>query len=169
VRLIQLAVNRGRAIVIVLNKMDCIVGKDGQEALRTAVETLLANTLDEIHGVEVIKLSAMEWRDGHIQSASLYDAVQRARQRWERRVPTSALTRFAARFNESNAIGMRRAKIHRPAVKFIAQERVRPPAFRMDGSSAVSDTYLKSLVNALREEFGFQGVPIRIRRPRGRP
>jgi GTPase len=166
VRLVEVAITEGRAIVLVINKMDCVQHPEHLANLREIASRHVRTALSEISGVEIVEMSAKDWNDDDGQATRLYEAIQRARSRWERRIPTSALTRFLHRFNELRSIGRSRAKGNNPpAAKFMSQRKVRPPVFRLDGSSAVSDNYIKSLTNAIRQEFGFQGVPIRIRRP----
>jgi GTPase len=167
VKIAHVVITEGRAIVLVVNKMDCMTGSTQVQELREAIAQRTRTALHQIAGVEVVEMSAHDWdRTGMTQAAKLYGAIQRARVRWERRVGTSALTRYVTRFNETIAIGMSGAKRGRRGVtKFISQRKVRPPMFRLDGSSAVSDNYIQALTNGIRSEFGFEGVPIRIKRP----
>jgi GTPase len=162
---VQVAITEGRAIVLVINKMDCIRSPQSVTNLREVTKRQVRTALNEISGVEILELSAKEWNEGESQTARLYNAIQSARQRWERRIPTSVLTRFVLRFNASRAIGRSSKGHNRGVTKFMSQKKTRPPVFRLDGSAALSDNYIKSLTNAIREEFGFQGVPIRIKRP----
>jgi GTPase len=166
VKIAQIAITEGRAIVIVLNKIDCLKTHRERNEARESLKDQMRSSLHQIQGVEVVEMSAREWSEGLTQSAKLYGAIQRARTRWERRIPTSALTRYVTRFNETVAIGMSGAKRgRRGATRFISQKKTRPPMFRLDGSSAVSDNYIQSLTNGIRNEFGLEGVPIRIKRP----
>lgn len=167
VKIAHVVVAEGRAIVLVVNKMDCIQGEGQKVAeLREQLAYQIRTSLHHVAGVEVVEMSARSWASDPTQAARLYGAIQRVRERWEKRIPTSALTRYVTRFNESTALGMRGAKRgRRGTTKFISQKKTRPPMFRLDGSSAVSDNYIQALTNGIREEFGFQGVPIRIKRP----
>lgn len=164
VKLVDLAVAEGRAIVLVANKIDRI--KDRKE-WRALLDTDVRNKLHSIPGVEVVELSASEWDLGDVYSGKLFGAVHRARSRWEKRVSTSALNRFLRDFNERAYVtGSAQAKRNRRGVaKFMSQKKIRPPLFRIDGASAVSQNYLKQLTNELRRQFGYHGVPIRLRRP----
>lgn len=169
VKLLDIAVTYGRAVVIVVNKMDTIKSDmsrlgDWRIGLRYKVD----NKVSELSGVETVEVSAKEWTTDPTHMTKLFNAVQRARTRWEKRIPTSALNRFVAKFNEQLSVGgpvkgERRNRIG--VTKFITQKKIRPPMFRLDGSSAVSLNYVRSLTNAIRQEFGFQGVPIRVKRP----
>lgn len=166
-KLLDVTVTEGRAVVIVVNKMDKL-RVDDLEEWRLKLRYSLNTKVEQLSGVETVEMSAKNWHENPNQVKRLYHAVQRARSRWEKRIPTSALNRFVTRFNERMSVGSgvqgeRRNRIG--VTKFITQKKIRPPMFRLDGSSAVSMNYLRSLTNAIRNEFGFQGVPIRVKRP----
>ncbi|CAN8067381.1 unnamed protein product [Agarophyton chilense] len=166
-KLLDVVVTEGRAVVLVVNKIDTLDQND-ISAWRTRLRFDVDNKLEQLKGVEVVEMSAKNWEDDPMQGKRLYEAIQRARERWEKRVPTSALNRFVKGFNERMSVGggTRGERRNRVGVtKFITQKKIRPPMFRLDGSSAVSVNYLRALGNALRHEFGFEGVPIRVKRP----
>ena len=50
-----------------------------------------------------------------------------------------------------------------PARVCLCQIRTQPPTFAIFANRKdIPESYLRFLVNALREEFGFQGCPIRV-------
>lgn len=165
-KLLDLVVTEGRAAVLVVNKMD-LVDLDDQDEWRMQMRYRVDKKLEDLRGVEVIEMSAKKWEEDSKQMGRLFGAVHRAWKRWEKRVPTAQLNRFVTKFNERMRIGGgTKAKRNRIGVtKFVSQRKIRPPMFRLDGSSAVSTNYVRSLSNALRLEFGFEGVPIRVKRP----
>ncbi|PXF50014.1 GTPase Der [Gracilariopsis chorda] len=167
VKLMDVVVTEGRAAVLVVNKMDKI-GPPDLDQWRAELRYSVDHKLEQLKGIEVVEMSAKDWHQDPSQAQRLYAAVQRARGRWEKRIPTSALNRFVKGFNERMAVGggtqgERRNRIG--ITKFITQKKIRPPMFRLDGSSAVSMNYLRALTNAIRHEFGYEGVPIRVKRP----
>lgn len=170
-KLMDLVVTHGRAVVLVINKMDRVNPRD-MKAWRDALRYRVDSKLSEVAGVEMVEVSAKTWDKDNEQMRMLFDATLRAWNRWERRVPTAQLNRFVQRFNERVSVGggTKGAKRNRMGVtKFVTQRKIRPPVFRLDGASAVSMNYLRALTNAIRHEFGLQGVPIRVKRPsRGR-
>lgn len=166
-KLLDVAITEGRAVVIVVNKMDKLETEDIEE-WRLSMRYVIDKKVDALQGVEVVEMSAKDWSNGASQARRLFYAVQRAREKWEKRIPTSALNRFVTQFNERLSVGgrIKGEKRNRIGVtKFISQKKIRPPLFRLDGSSAVSMNYLRALTNAIRKEFGFEGVPIRVKRP----
>lgn len=165
-KLLDLAVTEGRAVVLVVNKIDKIT-EERLNDWRLSLRYKADHKLTELSGVELIEMSAKNWENGPQQSRDLFNSIQNAREKWEKRIPTSMLNRFVQRFNDSLSVGSKAgARRNRIGVtKFITQKKIRPPMFRLDGSSAVSLHYLRSLTNAIRKEFGFEGVPIRVKRP----
>jgi GTP-binding protein len=89
-------------------------------------------------------------------------AIQQAYAIWNRRVPTAALNRWfehAVTANPPPAVSGRRLKLN-----YITQNKARPPSFVLfcSRADAVPQSYLRYLVNSLREAFELPGTPIRI-------
>lgn len=81
---------------------------------------------------------------------------------WNKFIPSSDLTRFWRKIEKSTNIPMKNTRIHR-----IKQTHARPPTFVLRLQSKDLDAYVRgplmSLIrNAICEEFGFRGVPVRI-------
>ena len=77
-------------------------------------------------------------------------------------MPTAALNRWfddALAANPPPAPGGRRIKL-----RYITQSSVRPPRFVVFGTrlDALPASYERYLVNGIRRELGFDGVPIRV-------
>ncbi len=81
---------------------------------------------------------------------------------WNRRLPTSALNRWfeqAIQANPPPAVSGRRLKLN-----YITQVKARPPSFVLfcSRADAIPRSYLRYLINSLRETFDLPGTPIRI-------
>lgn len=166
-KILDVALTEGKALVLVVNKMDTLDVSD-MAHWRERLQYEINHKASGFKGVEVVEMSAKEWGDGVGQPKKLFEAVQRARESWEKKITTAALNRFITSFNDRISVGkgFPGAKRNRiGTAKFITQKKIRPPMFRLDGSAAVSLNYLRMLSNAIREEFGFHGVPIRVKRP----
>jgi GTP-binding protein len=92
----------------------------------------------------------------------LMAAVFRAHDQWNRRLPTAALNRWLADIlahHPPPAAAGRRIRL-----RYLTQAKARPPSFVLFGSrtAALPASYLRYLENALREDFGLKGTPIRI-------
>lgn len=154
-RIADLVEREGRALVIGMSMWDIAERKPGTlSRLRAEADHRLA----QLKGVPVIGVSGLTGEG----LERLMQAVIEAHAVWNKRAPTAALNRFLQRALADNppptAAG-------RP-IKFnyLTQPKSRPPSFVLFGSraDAVPDSYLRYLVNGLRETFGLPGTPIRI-------
>jgi GTPase len=154
-RIADLIEREGRALVIAVNKWDLIDRKPGQiSALRKDAN----HWLPQVAGAPIIAVSGLlgEGIDGLMQ------AVVDAYAIWNKRVPTSALNRWfeqAISANPPPAVSGRRLKLN-----YITQTKARPPSFVLfcSRADAVPQSYLRYLVNSLREAFSLPGTPMRI-------
>jgi GTP-binding protein len=159
--LADLVAKEGRAVVLALSKWDAV--EDKPQKLRD-IEGKLEDVLPEIRGVPVVRLSAKQGTG----LDELMKAILLAEKRWNSRITTSKLNRWleaALARNAPPAPSGRRIKI-----RYATQVSARPPTFALFGNqlSRLPDSYLRYLMNALRESFDLAGVPIRLVRRGGR-
>ncbi len=151
----RLIEREGRACVIALTKWDAV---DDRAKGKQAALDRISISLSQMKGITLIPLSA-ETGEG---VNKLFPAIRETYEKWNLRVPTSALNRWfehaLERFPPPLVEG-RRLKL-----RYITQVKARPPSFALFGTRAeqVPDTYVRYLVNSLREAFEMPGVPIRI-------
>lgn len=148
-------VEEGRALIIAINKWDMV--EDRQKTFN-AIKDTLGLQLAQAKDVPLIAFSA-ETGQGLDR---LMPAVLAIHQTWNKRVPTAALNRWlldAVDTNPPPAPKGRRIKI-----RYITQVKTRPPTFVLfvNRADALPDSYVRYLVNELREVFDLQGVPIRL-------
>ena len=154
-RIADLIEREGRSLVIAVNKWDLIDGKPGQiSALRKDAD----HWLPQVAGVPIVAVSGLlgEGID------RLMQAIVEAYAVWNKRVPTSALNRWfeqAVSANPPPAVSGRRLKLN-----YITQTKARPPSFVLfcTRADALPQSYLRYLVNSLREAFALPGTPVRI-------
>ena len=153
--LCDLVAREGRAVVLALSKWDLVEEK--QKKLKDVLSDL-EDVLPEIRGVPVVTLSAKQERG----LDKLLEAVLSAMERWNRRIPTSQVNRWlegAIERNPPPAPSGRRIKI-----RYATQASARPPTFAIFGNqlSKMPESYVRYLMNGLREAFDLKGVPIRF-------
>jgi GTP-binding protein len=154
-RIADLIEREGRALVIGMSMWDIAERKPGALArLRAEADRRLA----QVKGVSVVGVSGLTGEG----LERLMQAVLDAHAVWNKRVPTAALNRFLQRALADNpppAVSGRPIKLN-----YLTQPKSRPPSFVLFGTraDAVPDSYLRYLVNGLREEFDLPGTPIRI-------
>jgi GTPase len=154
-RIADLIEREGRAIVLAVNKWDLVERKPN---LISALRTDADHWLPQVKGAPIVAVSGLmgEGID------RLMTAIQQAYAIWNRRVPTAALNRWfehAVSANPPPAVSGRRLKLN-----YITQTKARPPSFVLfcSRADAVPQSYLRYLVNSLREAFELPGTPIRI-------
>jgi GTP-binding protein len=151
----RLIEREGRGCVIALTKWDAV--SDRVKAKQAAIDRI-SISLSQMKGITLVPISA-ETGEG---IAKLFPVIREVYEKWNLRVPTSALNRWfehaLERFPPPLVEG-RRLKL-----RYITQVKARPPTFAMFGTRAeqVPDTYVRYLVNSLREAFEMPGVPIRL-------
>jgi GTP-binding protein len=151
----RLIEREGRACVIALTKWDAV---DDRGDARQAALGRISISLSQMKGITVVPLSG-ETGEG---VNKLFPAIRATHEKWNLRIPTSALNRWfeaaLERFPPPLVNG-RRLKL-----RYITQVKARPPTFALFGTRAeqVPDTYQRYLVNSLRETFEMPGVPIRV-------
>ncbi len=154
-RIADLIEREGRALVIAVNKWDLMESKPGQiSVLRIQVDHLLP----QVKGAPLVAVSGLmgEGID------RLMSAIEQAYATWNKRVPTASLNRWFEQAVDANpppAVSGRRLKLN-----YITQAKARPPSFVLfcSRADAVPQSYLRYLVNSLREYFELPGTPVRI-------
>ena len=153
--LADLVEREGRALVIAVNKWDLIEDKNAALAsLREACERLLP----QLRGVPLVTISGLQGRN----IDRLMQAVFAAEKKWNTHISTARLNRWLGKMIESHpppAIAGRRLKI-----RYMTQAKMRPPSFILFASrpEVVPASYVRYLVNGMREAFDMPGTPIRM-------
>lgn len=150
----------GRALVIGINKWDAV--EDHQKLLRDIRETV-AQTFADAAGVSVIPVSALSGRGVD----KLMRAVVEAHAVWNRRIGTSALNRWLQEALARHTPPASRGR--RIRIRFMTQPSTRPPTFVAFCSQpeGLPKSYVRYLVNSLRDAFDMPGTPIRFNLRKG--
>ncbi|MEV0263210.1 ribosome biogenesis GTPase Der [Streptomyces sp. NPDC050617] len=160
-RIITMAVEAGRALVIAYNKWDTL-----DEERRYYLEREIERDLVQVPWAMRVNVSALTGR--HMEK--LVPAIETALAGWETRVPTGRLNAFLGEIVASHPHPIRGGK--QPRILFGTQAGVRPPRFVLFASGFLEAGYRRFVERRLREEFGFEGTPIhisvRVREKRGR-
>jgi GTP-binding protein len=154
-RIADLVVREGRALVIGMNKSDLAApALVAPKKLREQAD----HWLPQARGMPIVAVSGLQGQG----LDKLLDAVEKTFGVWNKRVSTAALNRFlesAISQNPPPAISGGRIKL-----RYMTQPKARPPSFVLFGTrtSALPDAYTRYLVNGMREAFDMPGVPIRL-------
>ena len=147
--------DEGRALIIALNKWD--LAGDKKETLEE-LQYRLATGLAQVKNLPVVTISALNGKNLN----GLMDAVIATYATWTKRISTSKMNRWLAARESQNPAPLVSGRSNR--LKYMTQINIRPPTFALWVSQAgeLPDTYKRYLINALREDFDLQGVPVRL-------
>ncbi|MFI6151870.1 ribosome biogenesis GTPase Der [Kitasatospora sp. NPDC051170] len=150
-RIISMAVEAGRAVVIAYNKWDQL-----DEERRYYLEREIERDLVQVQWAPRVNVSAKTGR--HMEK--LVPAIEAALEGWETRVPTARLNAFLGELVAAHPHPIRGGK--QPRILFGTQAGIRPPRFVLFASGFLEAGYRRFVERRLREEFGFVGTPISI-------
>jgi GTP-binding protein len=153
--LARMVVEEGRALVIGVNKWDAV--KDKKGAVKKLADRLEAS-LAQIKGIPVVSFSASTGQGVD----KLMPAVLQTYKLWNTRISTGALNRWLEPIVEDHPPLLNKGR--RIKIRYMTQVKARPPTFAIFASQpgAMPESYLRYLVNGLRQRFGLAGVPIRM-------
>ena len=154
-RIADLVEREGRALVLAVNKWDLVERKPN---LISGLRTDADHWLPQVKGAPLVAVSGLTGEG----IDRLMTAIQQAYAVWNRRVPTAALNRWfehAISANPPPSVSGRRLKLN-----YITQNKARPPSFVLfcSRADAIPQSYLRYLVNSMREAFELPGTPVRI-------
>ena len=150
-RIMNMVVESGRALVIAMNKWD-LVDEDRREALEREKD----KELDQVEWAERINVAALTgWHRDR-----LAPALRRALNGWETRVPTSKLNAFLGTLIGATPPPVRGGK--QPKILFATQPSTAPPRFLIFTTGFLEPSYRRFIERRLREEFGFAGAPVEV-------
>jgi GTP-binding protein len=154
-RIADFAETEGRAVVVAVNKWD--LEEEKQEKLAELKE-MFDRLLPQLRGAPLVTVSARTGRG----MDRLHDAILRAHDTWNARVPTARLNSWLGAMTEAHpppAPGGHRIKL-----RYITQAKTRPPGFVVKCSrpDELPESYKRYLVNGLRDHFDMPGTPIRL-------
>jgi ribosome-associated GTPase EngA len=160
-RIITMVIEAGRALVIAFNKWD-LTGEERRHYLEREIE----RQLNHARWAPRVNLSAATGR--HVDR--LVPAIEEALASWEQRVSTGQLNQFLNQVVAATPPPMRGGR--QPRILFATQAGTRPPHFVLFTTGFLEETYRRFIERRLREEFGFEGTPIkvtmRVREKRGK-
>ena len=153
-KILGLAVDRGRAVVIALNKADLL---DKKELAKAEVDA--RDKLAFAQWAPLLHVSATTGRG----MSNLFQTVAKVADAFRGRVGTGELNRFFESVLATHpppTMGGRAPRLY-----FITQAETAPPLFVVIASAPekLHFSYRRYVENRLRDTFGFEGVPVRVK------
>ena len=154
-KVMGLAIERGCAIVVLLNKWDLLDDDRKREACMETIDRRLGVMAP---WAQYLRISALTGRSVE-KIWAMVDAAEKTR---SQKISTSRLNTFLTdlrEFGHTVVDGKRRLRMH-----YVTQTGVNPPTFTffVNHSDLVNDTYQRYVENRMRSTFDFAGTPIRL-------
>jgi GTP-binding protein len=156
-RLIHLAQERGRALIILINKWDLV--RNDPERNASVLKDEMERKLPHATWASVIFISALTGKG----VKNILGEVHKAYEQFDRRLTTAQCNKF---LEDAVLAHSPPQKNNRPVrLNYMSQVRVRPPTFTVwcNAPEGIIRAYHRYLVNRLRDKFGFEGTPIRMK------
>jgi GTP-binding protein len=152
-KILGLAEERGRAMIVALNKIDLL-----DKAAAKKAEQDARDKLTFVPYVPIVRTSAKTGRG----IADFFAEIERVRAAFFKRVGTGELNRFFEQVLDTHpppTMGGRAPRLY-----YVTQAEVAPPTFvaMTNAPDSIHFSYRRFVVNQLRKHFGFEGAPIRI-------
>ena len=151
VRIVDLVLESGRALVLAFNKWDQI-DDDRRRLLEREIEQDLAH----VAWASGVNISPRNGR--HMDR--LVPPLEKALESWDRRIPTGKFNAFLAELVAEHPHPVRGGK--QPRVLFGTQASTRPPTFVLFTTGFLDPGYRRYIMRRLRELYDFEGTPIVI-------
>ena len=157
----DLVEQEGRALVVAVNKWDCV---DDKQERRKNLEREVERLLPQLRGLPLVPVSALKAQG----LGQLMNAVFRVRDIWNTRLTTSELNRWLVEAVSQHTPPAAAGRSIR--LRYMTQPNARPPTFVVFCSrpEKLPDAYRRYLINGLRQTFDLSGVPIRLTLKKGK-
>ncbi|KAL5981320.1 APO protein 1, chloroplastic [Asimina triloba] len=154
------AVEEGRGLVVIVNKIDLLRGKQNAklyEKVLKAVPQEIQTVIPQITGIPVVFVSALEGKGQIFIMRQVVDTYEK----WCLRLSTACLNRWLRKVMSRHSWKDQAAQ---PRIKYFTQVKARPPTFVafVSGKTHLADTDIRFLTKSLKEDFGMGGIPVRI-------
>jgi GTP-binding protein len=153
--IIDMAAQRNKGVVILLNKWDLV-----QQEAKTSelIKKKLTEKLAPFNDIPIITMSALN-------KVRIFQSIDKAFEVFENKhklIPTSALNKVMLKVIEEYHPPANRGKFIQ--IKYVTQMKAAVPlfAFFCNHPKDIKESYKRYLENKIRDNFNFEGVPIRI-------
>lgn len=155
-RIAGYAYEKGRAVILALNKWD-LIPKDSTTVNRYT--EAVRGSLKYLDHAPMVTLSALTGT----RAVKLFGLIDEIHQQYCKRIATAELNKFLEKTLTENPPGMHR-KTKRIKIYYLTQVQTAPPTFMLFGNypESIHFSYRRFLENRLREAFDFGGAPLKL-------
>jgi GTPase len=147
---------KGKGCILLVNKWD-LIQKDSQTIVE--YEKKVFRDLWFLSYAPILFISALTGQ----RVPKILDLVDQIAEQAKRRIPTSPLNKYFGQWVEN--LPPRLYRNRRVKLNYITQVSTAPPTFLIytNYPEGIHSSYERYLIHQMRETFGFQGVPVRLR------
>jgi GTP-binding protein len=158
-RLLDIALEKGKSVIVCLNKVDLIKEKLVDEKTKKEWISDLRATVPWLNHCDLIPISAKY--NKHI--GRLREVIKKTVLIRNNNISTGKLNRYLYQLLESNPVAIKKAG-KRLKVKYASMLKSNPPTFLLftNLSKDIPDNYKNYLKNGLRKEFRLDNTPIHL-------
>lgn len=148
-------IREGRALIIGINKWDAVTEKT--EVLEE-MKYQLSISLAQLKNPPFVTISALLEKNLDRLMTQVLDTYAT----WNTRISTGKLNRWLASKTEHHPPPLVNGRPNR--IRFMTQVNIRPPTFALWASrpDKLPDSYQRYILNSLSEDYGVNGVPVRL-------
>lgn len=152
-KILGMAVDRGRAIVVVLNKTDAV-----EASTLKKLEEDARDKLSFAPWTPIVRCSALTGRGVN----SVVRKIAEVYVAFRKRVPTGELNRFFEEVLDTHPPPTSGGAA--PRIYYVTQAESSPPLFIVMSNkpASIHFSYQRYVTNQIRKRFGFEGVPIKV-------
>lgn len=159
-RLLDIALEKGKSVIVGLNKIDLLKEKLPDEKAKKQWLSDLRDSIPWLYYCDLIPMSAKYGK--HL--SRLKDALKKTIMIRRTSIPTGVLNRTLLEIIENHPIVLKQSGGKRLKVKYASMVRSDPPTFLLfsNRSMGIPENYKSYLKNGLRKEFGLDNTPIHL-------
>lgn len=159
-RLLDIALEKGKSVIVGLNKIDLLKEKLPDEKAKKQWLSDLRDSIPWLYYCDLIPMSAKYGK--HL--SKLKDVLKKTIMIRRTAIPTGILNRALLEIIENHPIVLKHSGGKRLKVKYASMVKSDPPTFLLfsNRSQGIPENYKSYLKNGLRKEFGLDNTPIHL-------
>ena len=159
-RLLDIALEKGKSVIVCLNKMDLLKSRLPDEKAKKEWLSDLRDSIPWLYYCDLVPISAKYGR--HL--GNLKEVIKKTVLIRNRSIGTGVLNRYVYQLVENHPVAIKNSGGKRFKVKYASMLKSNPPTFLLftNLSKGIPDNFKSYLKNGLRKEFRFDNTPIHL-------
>ena len=156
-RIVRMADEYNKGIVIILNKWDTVPNKD--QNVHREFEEYVYDRIPFMRFIPIVTTSAITGQ----RIYRILDIAKEVMEERKKKISTNSLNEFVHKILKERPLPMKRGRTLK--ITYASQVKSNPPVFKffMNQPADLPPNYRRFIENKLREQYGFKGVPVTMR------